>query len=191
MTLRQAQGERPASSLPSATLADMQAWARGIMVREPDFVIGDDYLRRWYVVPRNPFCNVYLHHILHSDDDRALHDQPTETPVVVNPSPVADQVGTIMRDLALILAALPALLAVLGTRDVKQIVGFLSSTEFAPVLGVLVTGGVLLWRQLIARRAKAELVTVATAAPDSVAVIKGEEPISAADLASALKQERE
>lgn len=62
---------------PAATIEQMQAWAAALMAsRKPDFVIGDDYLRRWYVVPRNPFANVYLHEILHSDDDRALHDHP-------------------------------------------------------------------------------------------------------------------
>lgn len=61
----------------TASLADMQAWARGIMAsRPPDFVIGDNYLRRWWAIPRNEGCNVYLHEILHSDDDRALHDHP-------------------------------------------------------------------------------------------------------------------
>lgn len=44
--------------------------------RAPDFVIGDDYLRRWWVIPRNRFFNIYLHQFLHSDDDRALHDHP-------------------------------------------------------------------------------------------------------------------
>lgn len=47
--------------------------------REPDFVIGDKaapYLRRWFVIPRNRFLNIYLHNILRSDDDRALHDHP-------------------------------------------------------------------------------------------------------------------
>jgi hypothetical protein len=61
-----------------ATTADMLAWANGIMEREPDFVIGDNYLRRWWVIPRNEQCNVYLHEILHSDDDRAFHDHPWE-----------------------------------------------------------------------------------------------------------------
>jgi hypothetical protein len=42
----------------------------------PDLVIGDDYMRRWRLLPRNPICNIYLHHFLHSDDDRALHDHP-------------------------------------------------------------------------------------------------------------------
>ena len=47
--------------------------------RAPDFVIGDPedpYLRRWWVIPRNPIFNVYLHEIRKSDDDRALHDHP-------------------------------------------------------------------------------------------------------------------
>ena len=66
------------SAVPyTASLEDLQAWARGVMqVREPDFIIGDNYLRRWWIVPRNAGCNVYLHEINKSDDDRALHDHP-------------------------------------------------------------------------------------------------------------------
>ncbi len=65
-------------------IAEMQKWAAGLMAsRKPDFIIGDDYLRRWWVVPRNPFCSVYLHEILHSDDDRALHDHPWDNTSVV------------------------------------------------------------------------------------------------------------
>ena len=49
--------------------------------RPPNFVVGADdpqgaYLRRWYLLPRNRFLNVYLHHFLRDDDDRALHDHP-------------------------------------------------------------------------------------------------------------------
>lgn len=61
---------------PYSSIEDLQVWARAKMQTTPDFVIGDDYLRRWWVVPRNEGCNVYLHEILHSDDDRALHDHP-------------------------------------------------------------------------------------------------------------------
>lgn len=57
-------------------IAGMADWAASVMERAPDFVIGDDYLRRWWVIPRNEGCNIYLHEILHSDDDRALHDHP-------------------------------------------------------------------------------------------------------------------
>ncbi len=47
--------------------------------REPDFIIlqqGKPYIRRWWIIPRNRVFNIYLHHILRSDDDRALHDHP-------------------------------------------------------------------------------------------------------------------
>jgi hypothetical protein len=48
--------------------------------RDPDFIVGpskdDPYLRRWWLIPRNRFFNVYLHHVLRDDDDRALHDHP-------------------------------------------------------------------------------------------------------------------
>ncbi|XUU60667.1 hypothetical protein ACRAQ6_14075 [Erythrobacter sp. HA6-11] len=60
-----------------AELPDMLTWARGIMAsRPPDVVIGDDYLRRWWLVPRNDSFNLYLHDFRGSDDDRALHDHP-------------------------------------------------------------------------------------------------------------------
>lgn len=67
------------SALSYANLDEMQAWAAGVMARAPDFIIGEaanPYLRRWWVIPRNEGCNVYLHEILRSDDDRAGHDHP-------------------------------------------------------------------------------------------------------------------
>jgi len=54
-------------------------WAHA---RLPDFLIGGldaPYLRRWFVIPRNPVSNVYLHQFLRSDDDRALHDHPWQS----------------------------------------------------------------------------------------------------------------
>lgn len=52
---------------------------RVIAARPPDFVIGDPadpYMLRWWLLPRNPVFNVYLHVFRHDDDDRALHDHP-------------------------------------------------------------------------------------------------------------------
>lgn len=52
-------------------------WRRVARSRPPNFVIGgreSPYLMRWWLVPRNPVANVYLHLFLRSDDDRALHD---------------------------------------------------------------------------------------------------------------------
>lgn len=68
----------------TASLEDMQAWARGIMqVRQPDFVIGDNYIKRWWVVPRNDMSNLYLHLMTGDDDDRALHDHPWENTSII------------------------------------------------------------------------------------------------------------
>lgn len=58
-----------------ADIADMQAWAHTIMCRVPDFVIGGDYMSRWYIIPRNESMNLYLHQITRSDLD-VMHDHP-------------------------------------------------------------------------------------------------------------------
>lgn len=60
-------------------LALLRRLARHTMQRPPDFIVGGHftpYLRRWYIIPRNPLLNIYLHEFLRSDDDRALHDHP-------------------------------------------------------------------------------------------------------------------
>jgi hypothetical protein len=53
-------------------------WPTFLMVpRAPDFTIGprdDLYLRRWWLIPRARWFNVYLHHFRRSDDNGALHD---------------------------------------------------------------------------------------------------------------------
>lgn len=49
------------------------------LMAPPDFIIGstaDPYMWRWWILPRNRLFNIYLHRILRSDDDRALHDHP-------------------------------------------------------------------------------------------------------------------
>ena len=58
-------------------LFDKIVWR--IFNRKPDVVIGgkeSPYLLRWFVIPRNPFLNIYLHEFHRPDDDRALHDHP-------------------------------------------------------------------------------------------------------------------
>lgn len=46
--------------------------------KEPDFVVGSlttgIYLQRWWIIPRNPFFNIYYHNFNRSDVDLALHD---------------------------------------------------------------------------------------------------------------------
>ncbi len=62
-----------------ADLPKRRPWYVRLFARAPDFVIGpteDPYLLRWWIIPRNPVFNIYLHKIIRSDDDRALHDHP-------------------------------------------------------------------------------------------------------------------
>lgn len=50
-----------------------------IFWRPADIAIGgadDPYLLRWFVIPRNPWFNIFLHKFVRDDDDRALHDHP-------------------------------------------------------------------------------------------------------------------
>lgn len=52
---------------------------RVTLYRDPDVIIGEyenPYLYRWWLIPRNPVFNIYLHFFMRSDDDRALHDHP-------------------------------------------------------------------------------------------------------------------
>ncbi len=52
-------------------------WCKGTL--KPDYIIGEDdapYMLRWWMLPKNNWFNIYLHKILRSDDDRALHDHP-------------------------------------------------------------------------------------------------------------------
>lgn len=58
---------------------DWRSWWSHLIHREPGLYIGgldNPYLLRYYLIPRNPYFNVYLHEFLRSDDDRALHDHP-------------------------------------------------------------------------------------------------------------------
>lgn len=45
-------------------------------ITKPHRIIGEKYLHRWYLLPRNPFINIMLHRFVGSDDDRACHCHP-------------------------------------------------------------------------------------------------------------------
>lgn len=54
-------------------------WLKTFFTGRPHFYIGgrdNPYMLRWFIVPRNPWLNVYLHKFLRDDDDRAMHDHP-------------------------------------------------------------------------------------------------------------------
>ena len=51
-------------------------WVRGWLSGRPHFVIGSQQCLRWFIIPRNPVLNIYLHKFQKDDEDQALHDHP-------------------------------------------------------------------------------------------------------------------
>lgn len=57
--------------LPKWLKSGFRDWSPDLIVWGPD---GEAYLLRWYVIPRNPVFNVYVHCLLQDDAGRHLHD---------------------------------------------------------------------------------------------------------------------
>lgn len=49
-----------------------------IAKRQPDVVIGDNYMQRWHLC-RSKLLGIYVHRVMHDDDDGALHDHRSFT----------------------------------------------------------------------------------------------------------------
>lgn len=55
--------------------------------RSPDLIIGENYVRRWMLRPRNCWWNLYLHQFFEDDSDRALHDhEPDNVSIILENS---------------------------------------------------------------------------------------------------------
>lgn len=92
-------------------------------------------------------------------------------PIVVNPSPVGEQVASGVRQLVVLLGGFVAIAGFLRQRDLAGLVGYLQSGEFVPVVGALAAAAAVTYAQLKTRWRKREAVTMADAAPDSVAIV--------------------
>lgn len=99
-----------------------------------------------------------------------------DTPIVVNPSPAAEQISAGIRTLIVLVGGISAIIGLLGKHDILGLVVYLQSSAAVPVVGAAGAVGAFLygqWKTIVRKR---EAVTIAAAAPDSVAVIK--EPTS-------------
>lgn len=99
--------------------------------------------------------------------------ETVDTPIVVNPNATPDVAKTVMRDIAIVAAAFPILVKLIGARDLNGLLHWLQSSDGATVLAIVVPAVLSAWRGWQTRQRKAALVTVAEAAPNSVAIIKG------------------
>ncbi|MCP3731995.1 hypothetical protein M9978_16340 [Sphingomonas sp. MG17] len=101
-----------------------------------------------------------------------LNPDTPDKPIEVSASPAPAQTATGARDILLLVAALPALVAILGKRDVKALIDWLASEPGLAFVGLLLAIGTAAYRQWHARRTHAEQLKMAEATPDRVAIVK-------------------
>lgn len=61
---------------------------------KPHINIGPDTMLRWHLIPKNEIFNIFLHHWLRSDDDRACHDHPWWSISIM----LKGRIGEVVRD---------------------------------------------------------------------------------------------
>jgi hypothetical protein len=101
-----------------------------------------------------------------------LNPDIPDKPIEVSATATGAQAATGSRDILLLIAALPALVAVLGKGSVKDIVDWFAAEQGLAFIGLVIAVGTPLWRQWLARRKHANEVKMAVSADDSVALIK-------------------
>lgn len=100
-----------------------------------------------------------------------LNPDVPDKPIEVPATPTSTQVATGSRDILLLIAALPALVAVLGTHNVKNIADWFAGEQGLAFVALIIALGTPLWRQWLARRKHANEVKMATSAKDTVAKV--------------------
>lgn len=72
--------------MDQSIIGKLANWGETLIAsRAPDFVIGpadDPKVHRWFVIPRNPFANVYIHKFFRSDPE-VPHDHPWDNRTIV------------------------------------------------------------------------------------------------------------
>jgi hypothetical protein len=99
---------------------------------------------------------------------------PVPTPIIVNPSAIPAQVATIARDVGVVIGALTAIGGFVQKRDLQGLLTFLQDNAFVSALGLVLTAGILVYRQWSTRRTNAKLKTLEPYAPSEVATLKGQ-----------------
>lgn len=94
-----------------------------------------------------------------------------QQPYTVNPSAIMAQAPVLLRQVTLVLGGVAAVLGFVSTHDLAGLVAYLQSEQFVPIFVALSGAASLAWGQVKAHRDRVRLVTIAKAAPDSVAVV--------------------
>lgn len=99
-----------------------------------------------------------------------MADQPP-APIVVNPSPVKEQIAAGFRTLIVLLGGISAVMGFLGKHDLAGLIVYLQSDGFIPIIGAVSAVGAFVYAQWRTVMRKREVVTITAAAPDDVAVV--------------------
>lgn len=100
----------------------------------------------------------------------------TPAPIVVNPSAIPVIANTVVRDIAIVAAALPILVKLVGARDLNGILHWLQSSDGATVLAIVVPLALTAWRSRRSLRIKAETVAIAEKVSDRIAIVTRPSP---------------
>ena len=104
-----------------------------------------------------------------------MTDNP-ETPMLVNPAATPVIANTVLRDIAIVVAAYPILTKLIGAGDINGILHFLQSSQGATVLAVVVPVLLTAWRSRRALWIKAQTVFLAHRVSDRVAIVTAPTP---------------
>lgn len=100
----------------------------------------------------------------------------TETPIVINPAAAPVVANTILRDIAIVAAAFPILVKLIGAKDLTGLLQWLQSSDGATFVAIVLPLALTAWRTLRSLGIKAQTVAIAEQAPDSVAVVTRPSP---------------
>lgn len=99
----------------------------------------------------------------------------TKPVIMVDPSKVKAQLGTGLRDIALIVATASAVFGLVAAGNLKGALEYVQRPDALTALATVVVAAVTGYRQWQARRTKAREVALANAAPDSKARLTTDE----------------
>ena len=107
-------------------------------------------------------------------DDITLNPAAVPPPIEVDPSSARAVAGTLAGALAILATGLPALLGLVRAHDLVELARWVQGTQgaaFFSAAGLVATVG---WRAWVAVRKHVRLLVAARAAPDSVAIVRGD-----------------
>lgn len=101
------------------------------------------------------------------------------TPDVISPSVLPAAGGAVLRDLLVIIAAIPIVVSLIGAHDLTGLLAWVRSSDGATVLAILLPIVASGWRAVMAARRKSKTVTYARSASDDVVIVNEAAPPAA------------